>query len=118
MNILERNKEMIIARKAGESSIVLCKRYGVDHGSFSKAFYEYEYLIDKPYYDVVAGMNFSDQVGIKLVNLLHKYECMNNVDLTLETVKDIPRHQFHVLRGAGVSTMKAFDRLQEALRNE
>lgn len=67
-------------------------------------------------YDVVAGMGFSDQTGTKLVNLLRRYETMHHVDLTPEMIRDIPRWKFRSLRGAGVSIMVAFDKLQEVLR--
>lgn len=116
MNKLQRNKEIILARRAGTKIVDLAKKYGVSATNLSKAYYDFEFLVDRPFYDVVAGMGFSDQAGTKLVNLLHKYEITHHVDLTPEMIRDIPRWEFHSLRGAGVSTMVAFDKLQEALR--
>lgn len=118
MNILQRNKEIVMARRAGTKIADLAKKYGVSATNLSKAYYDFEFLIDRPYYDVVAGMGFSDITGTKLVNLLRKYERLHGIDLTLEEIRDMEREKFIVMRGVGVSVARAFDRLREALKNE
>lgn len=118
MSVLKRNKEVIKAHDAGRTFVDLGKEYGIAPTALSQIYYGFEDMIDRSWYDTVAEMDFSDQVGTKLVNALRKYERLHGIDLTLDEIRDMERERFIVMRGVGVSVARAFDRLREALKNE
>lgn len=118
MSVLKRNKELVRERRAGKSLVELGRKYGVHPTNLSAAFYAFEKIIDRPFYDAVADLDLSDQVGTKLVNALHKYERLHNVDLTPEYIAAMEREEFITQRGVGVSVARAFDRFREALNDE
>lgn len=118
MSVLKRNKEVIKAHDAGRTFVDLGKEYGIAPTALSQIYYGFENLIDRPYYDRVTEMDFSAQVGTKLVNALHKYERLHSIDLTLDEIRDMEREEFIIMRGVGVSVARAFDRFREALNDE
>lgn len=118
MSVLQRNKEVIKAHNAGRTFVDMSKEYGTAPSVLSQVYYGFEDLIDRPYYDKVAEMDFSAQLGTKLVNALRKYEKLHGIELTLNMIRDMEREQFIVMRGVGVSVARAFDRFREALQDE
>jgi hypothetical protein len=116
MNILQRNKEIVMARNAGAKIVDLSRKYGVSATNLSQMYYDFEKIVDLPYYDTVAAVDLSKQVAPKLIHSLHFYELIYGKILTPEGIKDIDREKFAALRGVGASVMRALDKLQEALR--
>ncbi len=118
MNTLKRNKEIIHRRNAGEKFVDLAKEYEVSIRAISVIYYGFEYLVDRPVYELVADMDFSDQIAAKLVNALCWYEAAKGIDLDADFLKTMDRQELAKQRGVGRAVMDAFDQLQEAARNE
>lgn len=118
MNILKRNKDIIRRHDAGETFLAMVKEYGVDAGSMSVTYYAFKNLVDRPCYDIVAGMDFGDQAAVKLVNVLCRYEGMMQVDLDADYLRTMDRTELIKQRGVGKAIMDAFDKMQEVLRHE
>ena len=117
MNILKRNKEIIKRHDAGETFLAMSKEYGIDAGSMSVTYYAFKNIVDRPCYDIVAGMDIGDQVAVKLVNVLCRYEGMMQVDLDADYLRTMDRQELIKQRGVGKAIMDAFDKMQEVLRN-
>lgn len=116
-NTLKRNKEIIHRHNNGETFVKLAEEYGIAAGNMSLIYYGYEYLVDRPCYDLVAAMDLSDQIASKLVNALCRYEGVKGVDVDAEYIKTMDRKDLLIQRGVGNAVMDAFDQLQEAVRN-
>lgn len=117
MNTLKRNREIIHRHNAGETFATLAEEYGITPGNMSLIYYGFEYLVDRPCYDMVADMDFTDQIASKLVNALCRYEGVKGIDLDAEYLKTMDRKELLIQRGVGKAVMDAFDKLQEAVRN-
>lgn len=116
MNILKRNKEIVRRHDAGEKMVELAKEYGLSIRTISVTYYDFENIINRPVYDIVADMDFSDQISTKLVNALCWYEAAKGIGLDAEYLKTMDRQELVKQRGVGKAVMDAFDKLQEALR--
>lgn len=116
MNILKRNKEIVQRHDAGEKMVALAEEYGLSVRTISVTYYDFENIINRPFYDIVAGMNFSDQIATKLVNALCWYEAAKGIDLDADYLKIMDRQELAKQRGVGRAVMDAFDKLQEAVR--
>lgn len=116
MNTLQRNKEIVHRRNAGEKIVDLAKEYGISVRTVSVTYYDFEHLVDRPFYDIVAGMGFSDQIAVKLANALYRYEGRTGVTADADHIKVMDRMDMVKQRSVGRAVMDAFDKLQEAVR--
>jgi hypothetical protein len=118
MNILKRNKEIIKRYKAGETYKSIADYFGIAKDQASKYYYDYMYIVDRPFYDIVADMDFPGPIGPKLVHALARYESLCQVTVDGEYLKIMNRNDFAKQRAVGKAIMEAFDKMQEVLRHE
>lgn len=116
MNILKRNKELVARRNTGERLASIAKDYGVCQATVSLYYYRFYQIVNKPYYDMVAALDLNDQVAVKLVNALARYERDIGCELDAEFIRHMKRDEFADCRGVGVAIMNGFDMLQESLK--
>lgn len=101
---------------AGETLTSIANDYSVCPSSASLCYYSFYHIVDKPYYDMVAALDLNDQVAVKLLYALAKYEKDVCCDLDTEFILHIKRSEFANCRGVGVAIMNGFDMLQESLK--
>ncbi len=118
MNILKRNKEIVKRYKAGEAYKSIADDFGIAKDQASQYYYDYMYIVDRPFYDIVADMDFSGPIGPKLVHTLARYESLYQVTVDREYLKTMDRTELIKQRGVGKAIMNAFDKMQEVLRHE
>lgn len=116
MNILNRNKDIILRHESGEKLVDIAKDYGINQSSISNYYYSFLVLVDKPYYDLVAALDVNGQVAVKLLNALARYERDICCELDAEFIRHMKRDEFANCRGVGVAIMNGFDMLQESLK--
>jgi hypothetical protein len=116
VNILKRNKEIILRHENGEKLIDIAKDYGIHQCSISNYYYSFLELVNEPFYDLVAALDVNDQVAVKLVNALARYERDICCDLDAKFIRHMKRDEFADCRGVGVAIMNGFDMLQESLK--
>jgi hypothetical protein len=118
MNILKRNKEIIKRYGAGETYKSIAGDFGITKEQASQYYYDYMYIVNRHFYDIVADMDFPGPIGPKLVHALARYESLCQVTVDREYLKIMNRNDFAKQRAVGKAIMDAFDRMQEALRHE
>ena len=116
MNILKRNKEIVLRRENGEKLVDIAKEFDICQWSISNYYYSFLELVNKPFYDMVAALDLNDQVAVKLVNALARYERDIGCELDAEFIRHIKRNEFAQCRGVGVAILNGFDMLQESLK--
>ena len=119
MNVLTRNKEVVRALSEGKSLVSLARFYGVKAPTIRQRYEEAADIIDRPFYDVVASMDFPDSLGGKFVNALYMYELVNGVELTPDFIADrMSITKFADQRGVGKALTKALAQLKEHILKE
>lgn len=118
MNVLTRNKQVILEHdEKGTTLVELGRRYGVSPTAIGLMYYRFLPLINKPWYDTIAGIDLDDQRGVKLVNALAKYEVTYGVELTPELIADgMDMTNFRCMRGVGDSIEAALKCAQMCIR--
>lgn len=117
MNILYRNKKIIQDHARGKKFVSQCREYGISTVTMSHMYYNFRPLIDRPWYDAVAGIELKDQVAVKLANALAKYEVTHNVELTPEYIADhMDMANFRRMRGVGTAIESALMCVQLHIR--
>lgn len=119
MNVLTRNKEVARGLSEGKSYGELARIYRVDATAIRQRYEETVDIIDRPFYDVVASMDFPDSLGGKLVHALYAYELTNDVELTPDFIAvRMSNLRFSRQRGVGKVLTKALAQLQEHILKE
>ena len=118
MNILKRNKEIVKRYKSGETYKSIADDFGIAKDQASQYYYDYMYIVDRPFYDIVADMDLPGPIGPKLVHALARYESLYQVTVDREYLKAMDRNDFASQRAVGKVIMDAFGKMQEVLRHE